>query len=107
MAQEDFPKRPIRISPEQQALAEAIGKAITENLVRILRPELAAASAAEPAPEDKTRHRVKVFCGRDKGFWRAGRHWPKGLTNAEVSGAELAQLKAEPHLTVEASIEKA
>lgn len=107
MADEKFATRPIRISPEQQALAEAIGKSITEHLVRILRPDLAAAAAAEPAPEDKTRHRVKVFCGKDKGFWRAGRHWPKGLTSAEVSGAELAQLKAEKSLTVEASIEKA
>jgi len=43
---------------------------------------------------------VKVRAVPKGGFWRAGRHWPGTLTDAEVTPAELEVLKREPKLIV-------
>lgn len=44
---------------------------------------------------------VRVFCGLDRGFRRAGLFWPKGWTETEVNSEALAALKAEKKLIVE------
>lgn len=44
---------------------------------------------------------VRVFCGVELGFRRAGKFWQKGWTEAEVTAEALAALKAEPKLIVE------
>lgn len=43
---------------------------------------------------------VQVSCNRDRGFWRAGRFWPKGTTEAEVTTEQFSQLESERRLVV-------
>lgn len=44
--------------------------------------------------------KIRVTCKREQGFWRGGRHWPKGQTEADLDEATTRLLAAEPQLVV-------
>jgi hypothetical protein len=43
---------------------------------------------------------VVVVSKLERGHFRAGRYWPSQAVTAEVTAAQLAELKADPHIAV-------